>query len=65
MIASNPRTIPISGPKKAMNWIREKSFPEEVKSIRKTKVGLATSFSSSFSPVPTMKAVTRLTMRIR
>ena len=52
LIESKPRISPTSGPKKATNCTSGKPMPEEVNSIRNTKVGL-TSPSRSwaiFSP---------------
>jgi len=64
LIASNPSTRPIRGPKKATNWTSEKSVPVEVNSIRKTRAGLVRPSSSFRRPAPVMNAMMRLIMRI-
>ena len=47
-----------------MNWTKEKSFPVEVKSIRKMSVGLAIPLISSWMPMPTMEAMITPTITI-
>src|SRR4030043_1437873 len=54
---SKPRKMPIRGPKKPMNWTKEKSFPVEVKSHKKRRVGFALPLDSSWMPMPTMEAM--------
>jgi hypothetical protein len=48
-----------------MNWTKEKSFPVEVKSRRKRRVGLAIPLTSSWMPMPTIEAIITPTMTIR
>jgi hypothetical protein len=64
LIESNPRKIPIRGPKNPINWTKEKSFPVAVKSRRKRRVGLAIPFVSSWIPIPTMEAMITPTITI-
>src|SRR4030043_416007 len=64
LIESNPRKIPMRGPKKPMNWTKEKSFPVEVKSHKKRRVGFAAPFDSSWMPMPTMEAMITPTITI-
>src|SRR4030042_6862574 len=64
LIASNPRKIPMRGPKKPINWTKEKSCPVEVKSHKKRRVGFAIPFDSSWMPMPTMEAMITPTIKI-
>src|SRR4030042_1967341 len=64
LIESNPRKMPMRGPKKPMNWTKEKSFPVEVKSHKKRRVGFAIPFDSSWMPMPTMEAMITPTITI-
>src|SRR4030043_2423864 len=64
LIESNPRKMPMRGPKKPMNWTKEKSFPVEVKSHKKRRVGFAAPFDSSWMPMPTMEAMITPTITI-
>src|SRR4030042_4672988 len=64
LIASNPRKIPMRGPKKPINWTKEKSCPVGVKSPKKRRVGFAIPFDSSWMPMPTMEAMITPTIKI-
>src|SRR4030042_1699842 len=64
LIESNPRKMPMRGPKKPMNCTKEKSFPVGVKSPKKRRVGFAAPFDSSWMPMPTIEAMITPTITI-
>src|SRR4030042_1517432 len=64
LIEANPRKMPMRGPKKPMNCTKEKSFPVEVNSHKKRRVGFAAPFDSSWMPMPTIEAMITPTITI-